>query len=159
MEDVLQLRVVDTGPEARRVLGLIEGVLPGVDACEVGSTAVPGVIGKGDLDLVVRVPADTFAAARASLDALFPRNPEQLSNQQYQGYVVPSDHDVAIQLTVLDGPYDTFHSFLDALRADAGLVSSYNDLKRAYVGRPMAEYRAAKAAFVEQVVRAVELPQ
>jgi hypothetical protein len=113
LDDVLRLHVVDTGPEALRVLALIAEALPGVDAREVGSTAVPGVIGKGDLDLLVRVPADTFSATRAALDLLFPRNPDQLSNERYQGYLVPSE-----------------------------------------VGRPMDEYRAAKARFVEDVVSA-----
>lgn len=138
--------------EAARVLAWIRAVVPAADVREVGSTAVPGVIGKGDLDVLVRVPEPDFAATRAALDAVFPRNPAQFSDARYQGYTVPSAMDVAIQLTVTGGPYDSFVAFLDALAASPGRVAAYNALKRAWDGRPMAEYRAAKAAFIEAVL-------
>jgi len=120
---------------------------------EVGSTAVPGVIGKGDVDILVRTDAARFDAVREALDAGYPRNPVQMSNEVYQGYSVPSDLDVAIQLTVADGPYDFFLPFLDALRADPTLVEAYNALKRRFDGANMGAYREAKGAFIEAVLR------
>lgn len=120
---------------------------------EVGSTAVDGVIGKGDIDVLVRVPRERFDEARACLDAALPRNENQLSNAIYQGYRVPSPHDVAVQLTVAGGPYDDFDRFLDALRADPVLVERYNALKRAHDGGPMDVYRAAKGEFIEAALR------
>lgn len=135
-------------------LAQLRAALPAwADVLEVGSTAVEGVIGKGDIDLLVRVPAERFEEARGLVDQVFARNPDQLSNDRYQGYLVPSELDVAVQLTVRDGPYDSFVAFLDALRASPARVEQYNALKRAWDGRPMDEYREAKAAFIEEILR------
>jgi GrpB-like predicted nucleotidyltransferase (UPF0157 family) len=139
--------------ECDRAIALVRAAVPDAEVLEVGSTAVPGVIGKGDVDLLVRVPLAAFEATREALDRVLPRNPQQLSDAAYQGYTVPSPIDVAVQLTVKGGEYDTFVEFLDALRADPALVERYNALKREWDGQPMDEYRAAKAAFIEAVLR------
>ena len=139
--------------EAKRVLELVRAILPPhAEVLEVGSTAVPGVIGKGDIDLLARAPEAHFNALRDALDRLFTRNPDQLSNAQYQGYFVHSKLDVAIQCTVLGGPYDDFEAFLEVLRADEDERAAYNTLKRAWDGLPMDEYRAAKGQFVTRVL-------
>jgi len=135
-------------------LEALRAALPAwADVIEVGSTAVEGVIGKGDIDLLVRVPRERFGEARAIVDSIYARNPDQLANDQYQGYLVPSVLDVAIQLTVRDGPYDQFIAFLDALRASPELVERYNTLKRAWDGESMDDYRGAKSRFIAEVLR------
>lgn len=135
--------------EVARVLEHVRAVLPPhAEVLEVGSTAVSGVIGKGDIDLLARAPEAHFEALRDALDGLFPRNLDQLSNAQYQGYLVPSEFDAAIQCTVLGGPYDDFMAFLEVLREDAEARMAYNALKRSWDGRPMDEYRVAKGQFV-----------
>lgn len=140
--------------EAEPVLAALRAALPAwARVAEVGSTAVPGVIGKGDIDLLVLVPPEHFEAARAAIDALYPRNPRQLSNATYQGYTVHSPLDVAIQLTVAGGAHDFFDAFLDRLRGSPALVEAYNALKRRFDGEPMDDYRAAKAAFIEAALR------
>lgn len=140
--------------EVERVLSLVRAVIPpGAEVLEVGSTAVPGVIGKGDIDLLARASHEHFDALRGALDAHFERNAGQLSNATYQGYLVPSSFDVAIQCTVRSGPYDDFEAFLHALREDPSEVSAYNELKRAWDGQSMAAYRVAKATFIERVLR------
>jgi len=139
--------------ERARSLALVSEVAgPEAEVLEVGSTAVEGVIGKGDIDLLVRAPAEHFDTVRARLDAAFPRNPDQLSNDVYQGYTVDSPLDVAIQCTVTGGPFDDFEPFLVALRADPALVAAYNALKRRWDGQPMEAYRSAKRAFIEGVL-------
>ncbi len=137
------------------LLARLRAVLPAwAEAIEVGSTAVAGVIGKGDIDVLVRVPTDRFAEARALLDRTLERNPNQLSNAIYQGYLVDSELDaaeldIAVQLTVAGGPYDDFEAFLALLRADPALREAYNDLKRRHDGGSMEAYRADKRAFIE----------
>ncbi|MEZ4316870.1 MAG: FAD-dependent oxidoreductase [Myxococcota bacterium] len=138
--------------ERDRLLARLAALVPDAEVLEVGSTAIPGCIGKGDLDVLVRAPAARFEAVRAALDAVFPRNPHQLSNAEYQGYTVPSELDVAIQCTVKGGPYDDFEPFLVALRGDPGLVRDYDALKRQWNGQPMDAYRAAKSAFIRGVL-------
>lgn len=138
--------------ERNRVLQLLKGLTPAGAAMEVGSTAVTGVIGKQDLDFMVRVDKDAFIEVRQTLDKQLERNPDQLSNDEYQGYYVVSPLDVAIQLTVTGSQYDNFEQFLEALRTDPHLVETYNDLKQKWDGKPMDEYRHAKASFIESVL-------
>ncbi len=138
--------------ERAKAISLISIAVPAKYIFEVGSTAVDGLIGKEDLDFLVRVPATEFKSSRAALDACFARNPEQMSNDEYQGYKIASDHDVAIQLTVEGGPYDTFLKFMDQLRERPDLRRAYNELKRRFDGHAMSEYRDAKRDFVEGVL-------
>jgi len=119
---------------------------------EVGSTAVRGIVGKQDLDFLVLVTTSEFPIVRSKLDEIFPRNPEQLSNEEYQGYTVESKLDVAIQLTVEGGAHDTFLEFLVCLRESDVLRAEYNLLKQAFDGRAMDEYREAKHEFIERVL-------
>lgn len=142
-------RPPELGDVAVAILGDLRALLPDAEVYEVGSTALPEMPGKQDLDVLVRVPETAFEATRARLDARFPRNPDQYSSSIYQGYCVPSHLDVAIQLTVAGGPHDGFLRFLDALRADPARAAAYAALKRVMDGQPMDAYRAAKAAFIE----------
>jgi GrpB-like predicted nucleotidyltransferase (UPF0157 family) len=95
---------------------------------------------------------DDFAATRALLDGAFRRNAEQLSTDRYQGYLVESPLDAALQLTVTGGEHDTFLAFLDVLRANRDVLAAYNALKASWDGKPMADYRVAKGRFIEEVL-------
>jgi GrpB-like predicted nucleotidyltransferase (UPF0157 family) len=139
--------------ERERVLCALRNLVPFASVFEVGSTAVEGVIGKQDIDFVVRVPRDRFDSTRRILDSNFPRNPEQLSTQEYQGYVVPSSMDVAIQLIVENGKHDDFHVFAQLLASNRDVREAYNQLKARWHGRPMQEYRLAKQRFIESSLR------
>lgn len=138
--------------ERRRVSDDLKKLLPEEWIHEVGSTAIEGLIGKQDLDFLVRVPASEFNEARKTIDAALRRNPNQMSNDIYQGYVVESQLDVAVQLTVEGGPHDTFLVFLERLRGNADLRQRYNALKRKFNGQTMTEYRDAKKEFIEDVL-------
>lgn len=138
--------------ERIRILALIAECIAPELVHEVGSTAIPGVIGKQDLDFLVLVPPSEFQAARTRLDMSFIRNPEQLSNEVYQGYSVASKLDVSIQLTIEGGAHDTFLVFLRHLGESAELRDEYNLLKQAFDGRAMDEYREAKHDFIERVL-------
>jgi GrpB-like predicted nucleotidyltransferase (UPF0157 family) len=151
-------RIRDVEPEvltasSLSVVTAIRTLLPEADVREAGSTAVPGVIGKQDIDIVVRVSADQFQPARSILDAACARNPLQPSTFDFQGYTVSTDPDVSLQLTVYGSQFDCFHRFLLALRSDAALLAKYNELKRHWNGRPMDDYRKAKAEFIEKALR------
>ena len=158
MADEERFRIAAVDPqllksERRRVEDLLCRLVPPAFVEEVGSTAVEGLIGKQDIDFAVVVPDRLFAATRLALDAALSRNPAQLSDPQFQGYVVASPLDIAVQLTVEGGPYDDFSAFVEALKESAALREAYNSLKRDWDGRPMEDYRAAKAAFIEQALR------
>ena len=59
---------------------------------------------------------------------------------------------LGIQLVAIDGPFDFFHLFVEALQRSPGLVEEYNALKSQHDGNNMALYRKAKDAFVEAVL-------
>jgi GrpB-like predicted nucleotidyltransferase (UPF0157 family) len=119
----------------------------------IGATALPGCLTKGDLDIVVRIPARDFAAADAVLAALFSRNEGSIRTDTFSAFEDnASDPHLGVQLAVIDGPFDNFHVFVDALRQSPQHVADYNALKRRYDGASMETYRAAKDAFVARVL-------
>ena len=96
----------------------------------------------------MRAPECRFADTRARLDAHFARNPDQLSTDVYWGYLVTSKLDAAIQCILAGGAHDSFEALVTLLRGGPELRERYNNLKRAWDGRPMVLYRQAKAAFI-----------
>ena len=153
---IIQIETSVIDAERKRVLSMLCDLVPTVYLHEVGSTAVLGVIGKEDLDFLVLPSEAEFSKTRTALDANFERNPDQLSNNCYQGYIVESVMDVSIQLTVSDGPYDNFLNFQNRLKSDPELVEQYNQLKRNYDGQSMDSYRSAKRDFIEGVLDKTE---
>ena len=132
---------------------LVTHLPPGADIRHIGATAVPGCLTKGDLDIVIRVDAGSFRQADALLAARFARNNGSIRTRGFSAFADPStDPHLGIQLAVIGGPHDFFHLFVDALLRSPALVTEYNALKQHYEGKNMNTYRAAKDAFVEQVL-------
>jgi GrpB-like predicted nucleotidyltransferase (UPF0157 family) len=126
---------------------------PTADIRHIGATALHGCLTKGDLDIVVRVPAVDFQAADAALASRYARNDGSIRTTTFSAFEDSSSRPhLGIQLAVIDGPSDFFHQFVEALRQSPPLVEEYNTLKRAYDGSAMATYRVAKDAFVERVL-------
>jgi GrpB-like predicted nucleotidyltransferase (UPF0157 family) len=125
------------------------------DIRHIGATAVPGCLTKGDLDIVVRVAPEDFQQADACLADMLDRNEGSLRSATFAAFedqsAVPH---LGVQLVASGGPQDFFHLFVAALIASPALVQDYNALKARFDGRPMAEYRRAKDAFVARVLAA-----
>ena len=123
------------------------------DIRHVGATAVEGCLTKGDVDIVVRVSANHFSDADAALASRFSRNSGSTRTDTFSAFEDASCHPHAgIQLTIIDGPYDVFHRFVELLKNSPQLLQEYNSLKRSYEGADMAVYRAAKDAFIERAL-------
>ena len=133
-------------------LYLEEGI-PNGEIIHVGSTAVAGCLTKGDLDVVVRVPVSDFAQADSFLQTKHIRNNGSARTDTFSAFEDPSciPH-LGVQLVAVDGPFDFFHQFVDALRNSPELLQRYNELKRSFVGSEMQAYRAAKSNFIEQAL-------
>lgn len=131
-------------------------ILPAsVSVRHIGATAIPGCLTKGDLDIVVRVDAADFAQAEAALAARFQRNTGSIRTDAFAAFEdAARTPPLGIQLAVKGDPLDDFHDFADALNDDPVLVERYNALKRVFNGRPMTDYRAAKDAFIAEVLAA-----
>jgi GrpB-like predicted nucleotidyltransferase (UPF0157 family) len=137
-----------------RVQAQLRAVLPSCDIQHVGSTAIPGSLTKGDLDVQVRVTADEYERAKEALSALYAVNVGGFASSDAISFEDYSSHpSLGIHLTVVDGTADIQWRFRDRLIASAGLRHEYDELKRRFDGGSMAEYREAKAAFVDRVCR------
>lgn len=126
---------------------------PTADMRHIGATAVLGCLTKGDLDIVVRVPVESFVDADAALASRYARNGGSIRTETFSAFEDASSRPhLGIQLVIIDGPFDFFHRFVEILQHAPPLVEEYNALKRSYEGADMALYRAAKDAFVERVL-------
>jgi GrpB-like predicted nucleotidyltransferase (UPF0157 family) len=126
----------------------------GSDIRHVGATSTPGALTKGDLDIAVRVIAEDFAAAQAMLDASHFQNLKSVRDATFSayeadGFAIP----VGVQLVVRGSRLDVFERVRQALLSDPVRLAQYNALKQRFDGQPMADYRAAKAAFIQQIVQ------
>lgn len=130
---------------AARILAL----LPRADVQHVGSTAVPELPTKGDVDMAVRVSLGDFPHYDAVLATLYDRNLLSDHNDRFAAFQTRGeDPPVGVQLCVQGSEYDDFCRFRDRLRAQPDFARAYADLKRNWHGRPMDGWRAAKSAFI-----------
>ena len=110
--------------QAERLFGLtraaLQSVLPTADIRHVGATAIRGCLTKGDLDIVVRVPAKDFAQAETVLATRYAFNSGSTRTTDFAAFEdATTDPPLGIQLTVIDGPFDFFHAFVEALCASS----------------------------------------
>jgi GrpB-like predicted nucleotidyltransferase (UPF0157 family) len=130
----------------------LEGMLPGARIEHVGSTAVPGSLTKGDLDICVIVSGEEFErASRVVADRFVVHQPENWS-ATLASFTAPSEDgiDVGVQL-VPAGSADERHfvGWRDRLRGDPELRARYDELKRRHQTDGMDAYRAAKEQLIQ----------
>lgn len=126
---------------------------PSAEIRHIGATGVPGCLTKGDLDILVRIPAADFSTADHALAKLFARNTGSIRTEDFSAFEdATRAPPLGIQLTAIDGAFDSFHHFVDALLASPQLVAAYNALKRDWSGSSMEDYRKAKDAFIAEVL-------
>ena len=131
-------------------------LMPGSEVEHVGSTAVPGALTKGDVDLLVRVSSDQFGRAVKALGDVYSVHQPDEWTPRYASFVAPGEKDppVGVQVAVAGSQEDRFFGpFRDALIADPELLAEYNALKRRLDGAEYERYTDAKAEFVERTLR------
>ena len=130
-------------------------ILPNARVEHVGSSAIPGAISKGDLDIFVGVTQDDFLKAidlikhigfSEKLDTLRTDSLCMMTSSTY-------NEDVAVQLVANGSEHESFLEFRDKLRSNPDLVSRYNQLKRDCKGLSHDNYREVKSAFIETVLK------
>jgi GrpB-like predicted nucleotidyltransferase (UPF0157 family) len=146
------------GKVARRFEELklrLASLAPGSDIQHVGSTAIPGALTKGDLDVQVRVSAAEYTRAKQRLESVFAVNHGGFVGADATSYEDYSDDPpVGVHLTTIGGSGDIQWKFRDRLIASAALRREYDELKRRFEGGSMTAYRDAKAEFVGRVLAA-----
>jgi len=116
----------------------------------MGSTAVPGLLTKGDLDLLVRVPAAQFDEAVVALESRYSIHQPENWTEAYASFAAPEEDDppVGVQLVAAGSESDlAFVCARRALRSRPELVERLNALKRSFEGGDPEAYVAAKGEF------------
>lgn len=140
----------------RAVAAVLSARLPYAEIVHVGSTAVPGCLTKGDLDVLVRVDCDDFGRASLTLDDLLPRSPRNERTDDYGEYDYSADGaSAAVQLVVAGSILDDrFRRLKAILTSDPQALDRYNALKLRCAGGSMAAYRDAKHQLIEALLLA-----
>ncbi len=127
--------------------------LPRASIQHVGSTAVPGSLTKGDLDLCVRVSESDLDSAYATIASFFKCNGTVITATLQQFSTAVAGIPVGIQLVLEGGPEDFFVYFRDLLRADPELCEAYTALKRRHQGGTHETYRGEKSFFIQRILQ------
>ena len=92
---------------------------PDVEMLHIGATSTPGCITKGNLDIVVRVPAARFHDWKQVLSERFANNTGSASISTFTAFEDDS-HKVhlGIQIVVIGSDLDFFHKFSEAMRSN-----------------------------------------
>lgn len=139
---------------------LIRRLLPDADIQHIGSTAIPGSMTKGDLDIQVRVEAALFPIAVQRLSTLYKLNEGSTQTDSFRAFKDDSENPpLGVQLTVIDSEYDFFWKFRNILLMNDKYQKQYDDLKKNYEGKDMEHYREAKSEFFEKLMATPEYKQ
>jgi GrpB-like predicted nucleotidyltransferase (UPF0157 family) len=149
---------------ARRVTELIAAKRPGAVAEHIGSSAVPGLAGKGTVDLLLPTPPEEIPAVtddllelgfqRQQVSTAFPPTRPML-----QGIIRHGDTSFRVHVHVVpaSSPEVTaLRGFRDALLTDPGLRAEYEQLKRSIVGAGTVDSVAFSKAKHAWIVAALE---
>ena len=131
----------DAPAVAREVAELIAAKRPGAVAEHIGSSAVPGLAGKGTVDLLLPTPPEEIPAVTDDLLALgFQRQAVATAfpptRPMLQGIIRHGDTSFRVHIHVVpaDSPeVAALRGFRDALLADPDLRTEYARLKRTIV--------------------------
>lgn len=127
------------------------------DIQHVGSSAIPGTLTKGDVDIQVRVKQEDFDESSRVLESLYPINEKSEQKDSFRSfYTKDTILPLGVQLTVCHTPHDVFHKFRDVLLINEGYREQYDELKASYDGKDMMSYRAAQHHFFEQLKKTPE---
>ncbi|HEX3359749.1 MAG TPA: GrpB family protein [Solirubrobacterales bacterium] len=130
----------------------LEEMLPGARVEHVGSTAVPGSLTKGDLDICVIVEGAEFEPASRTLAERFQIHQPENWSPTLASFIAPSEDGigVGVQLVPAGSPDErSFVGWRDRLRADPELRARYDELKQRHQADGMDAYRAAKERLIQ----------
>lgn len=128
-------------------------LIPSAEVHHIGSTAVPGSVTKGDVDIQIRVSKEDFRTAVDKLKAIYEINQPENWNQNFASFKKDGlfGMDFGAQLTVTNSVADDFVKLRDILNNDPKLLEEYNQMKLKYDGKNMAVYRKEKATFFQKL--------
>jgi GrpB-like predicted nucleotidyltransferase (UPF0157 family) len=161
------VKVRDPDPEspavAASLAGIISRAVPGLQVEHVGSSAVPGLAGKGTIDLLLPTPAERIPEVSRALRAVgfqpqaVPRTfPD--SRPMLQGVVRYQQRPYRVHVHIVPDASPEVHElrgFRDALRSDRSQRRDYEDLKRSNIARGVTNATAFTEAKQDFIVAAL----
>jgi GrpB-like predicted nucleotidyltransferase (UPF0157 family) len=165
--------VREADPRARevagRVIGMIAAKRPGAAAEHVGSSAVPGLAGKGTIDLLLpAAPEEIPSIVDDLLELGFQRQavaaPFPPTRPMLQGVVRHADTSFRVHVHVVPASSPdvaSMRGFRDALLADPALRAGYTALKQAIVADGLVDsvaFSKAKHDYIVANLRRLGLP-
>ena len=131
----------------------IEAIVPTALIVHIGSSSIPGLISKGDLDIYVGVEESEHADSVEKLtDAGYTIKKDTLRTEQLC-MLETENRNVALQIVARGSKFDrAFLSFSERMRSSEALKERYNQLKRESIDLSETEYRERKAKFIESVL-------
>lgn len=118
----------------------------------IGSTAIPGSITKGDLDINVRVRKENFEETVVTLKKLYQINQPENWKDDFASFK-SEPLNFGVQLTIIGSQADDFVRLRDILIDHPELLKECNEMKQRFEGKDMDEYRKEKAEFFEKLRR------
>ena len=131
----------------------IQSSIPEATVEHVGSSSIPGLISKGDLDIYIGVPKDRHPSAVEILVELGYLIKSDTLRTDELCMLVSNNDDVALQVVAKGSEFEFFIKFRDLLRSNPKLVAAYNDLKLSCSSFSPNEYRSVKSTFIEQALK------
>jgi GrpB-like predicted nucleotidyltransferase (UPF0157 family) len=135
----------------------LQSLLPHAEIHHVGSTAIPGSLTKGDVDIQVIVNQEDFTSSKEILVKYYDVNAGSVSDVTFISF---KDDDrnppLGIQLTVRNSSLDIFWKITSVLRENENLRQQYDQIKQEFNGRSMEEYREAKERFFINLMKTKE---
>ena len=122
---------------AERVIAIVETRRPELHVEHIGSTAVPGLPGKGIVDLATETDPDAIPDVTAAMHELGfgpqqgpdpwpPERPMLVGSYRFEG----REYRVHLHVQPIGGDYPLDLAFRDALRADPALAAEYARVKQ-----------------------------
>ena len=134
--------------QKNRILAL----MPSADVQHIGSTAIPGSVTKGDLDINVRVPKEDFKETVAALKKLYQINQPKNWKSDFASFK-NEPLNLGVQVTIIGSQADDFVRLRDILIDHPELLKEFNEMKQKFEGKGMDDYRKEKAEFFEKLRR------
>lgn len=116
----------------------------------IGSTAIPGTLTKGDVDINIRIKSEEFDRAIEILKNLYEINQPENWSKEFASFKDGS-RDLGVQVTVIGSSEDYFVTQREYLKSHPEAVYELNDLKEQFKGKRMNEYQEAKGEFFEKL--------
>ena len=129
----------------------LKELIPEADIQQVGSSAIPGALGKFDIDIQIRISGELFKSVEVIMQQYYQeKHKERLWNEDLMVFLSKEENSEKIDymVTVIDSPYDDYYRVRDYFINNPEALADYNAFKMHYEGKPYHEYRTAKGAYL-----------